>query len=115
MSPQMPQRPDSSSSEVDTRVDLFQGLTQIPGNIFDTFFGGEPESKEAISEIVNNRIVVLAERRGISEWALCEEIAERTDLELSVVLSFIHGTMDLGDSLPLTILQAELGVRLCDL
>jgi hypothetical protein len=95
--------------------DPFQGLTRIPGNTFDTFLGGEAESQEAIAEVVAERLKVISRDRGISEWAVCEEVADRTGLGLHVVLSFLHGSMDLRDSLPLTSLQAALGVRLCDL
>lgn len=115
MAPRIAQPQALPSSEIDQSIDPLRALTCIPGNTFDTFLGGEPESREAIAEVVGARIAVLAQRRGVSEWAVCEEIAERSDLDLSVVLSFVHGTMDLRDSLPLTVLQAELGVRLCDL
>ena len=111
----MPQVARSASREKADSVDLFQGLTHIPGNLVDTLLGGEPESQEAISEVVAARVQAISKAQETSEWVVCEQIAERTGLSLDVVLSFVRGDMDLRDSLPLTRLQEALGVRLCDL
>jgi hypothetical protein len=105
----------ASSRQKGDSVDLFQGLTHIPGNLIDTLLGGEPESQEAISEVVAARVLAISKAQETSELVVCEQIAERTGLSLDVVLSFVGGDMDLRDSLPLTRLQEVLGVRLCDL
>jgi hypothetical protein len=108
-------RATGSPDQQRTDVDPFQGLTHIPGNLIDTIWGGEAESREAISEMVAARIAIISQRQEISEWAVCEQVAEKTGLSLDVVLSFMRGDMDLRDSLPLTLIQGALGVRLCDL
>ena len=84
--------------------DALQGLTSIPGNVWDTFMHTVQESRDAISEAVKEAM----EEKGISVYRLHED----TGLSCDFIESVLDATMPLNDSGPISLLERALQVRL---
>lgn len=84
--------------------DALQGLTSIPGNIWETFMQSVQESRDAISEAVKEAM----NEKGISVYGLHEE----TGLSCDFIESVLDATMPLNDSEPISKLERALRVRL---
>ena len=84
--------------------DALQGLTSIPGNVWDTFMQSVQESRDAISEAVKE----VMEEKEISVYRLHEE----TGLSCDFIESVLDATMPLNDSELISRLERGLQVRL---
>lgn len=84
--------------------DALQGLTSIPGNVWETFMQTVQESRDAISEAVKEAM----DDKGISVYHL----HELTGLSCDFIDSVLDATMPLNDSKPISLLERALQVRL---
>jgi ribosome-binding protein aMBF1 (putative translation factor) len=97
--------PSNGKRRNDERTnDALEGLTSIPGNIWETFMQSVQESRDAISEAVKEAM----EQKGISVYHLHEE----TGLSCDFIESVLDATMPLNDSEPISLLERALQIRL---
>ena len=95
---------DDKRADKERTNEALQGLTSIPGNVWDTFMQSVQESRDAISEAVKEAM----EEKGISVYSLHED----TGLSCDFIESVLDATMPLNDSEPISILERALKVRL---
>jgi hypothetical protein len=105
--PRDPRTPKEPHNEQPKQHPALDDLREIPGNVFDTFFGNEDDSRQAIAEAVRGAL----DSQGLSVYVLHEQ----SGLSCEVIDGVLDGHIDLRDSEVLTTLQFALKVPLTHL